>query len=475
MVLAPWPSVTTLALILGLVGSVRSFTHDAQHPLRPDLPAINDHPSYPPRVDYAALYHDDGTTPPPDRMVLHPLHISGPEQERVSLTFFADGYVAEEEGKFVADAQALTDDIVSPGGAMGHVSRLLNIYAVFVPSNTSGVGTYDKSLPGAAFGLYRPGPELRGVYVRHHKRARAACRYWREEVKEGGCDQPILLGNDPLYGGLGGEFTVITASALNGPLVLRHELGHSLIPVGEEYEGGFAYFGANSDKVAHVGDLKWKSFLTLPEDVRVEDAKVPSQEYPWYNLTEGPYNITFQSSNSALKPVVSHGSNESPYPTALLRLSLSSIPQPGHINLTLNSRHIDLSAAFPKSWVGSKDRRWVEVPLENGLPAGENVVDVRLTQEGAEEQEGEGGKMITSLEIMEYGREGRFNESLGFIGAFPTYSMDGRVTLRPTNEECLMRKVNHPTFCPVCAAALEQSLLGKIERKNKNQGAKQEP
>jgi hypothetical protein len=31
---------------------------------------------------------------------------------------------------------------------------------------------------------------------------------------------------------------VITASALNGPLVLRHELGHSLIPVGEEYEGG---------------------------------------------------------------------------------------------------------------------------------------------------------------------------------------------------------------------------------------------
>lgn len=23
----------------------------------------------------------------------------------------------------------------------------------------------------------------------------------------------------------------------------RHEIGHSLIPVGEEYEGGYAYFG----------------------------------------------------------------------------------------------------------------------------------------------------------------------------------------------------------------------------------------
>ena len=91
-----------------------------------------------------------------------------------------------------------------------------------------------------------------------HQKARTACRYWRESGKKGekaGCDQAILLGNDPLYGGLGGEFTcvisslsswvclrltvrVITASELNGPLVLRHELGHSLIDVGEEYEGG---------------------------------------------------------------------------------------------------------------------------------------------------------------------------------------------------------------------------------------------
>lgn len=34
---------------------------------------------------------------------------------------------------------------------------------------------------------------------------------------------------------------IITASELNGPLVLRHELGHSLIEVGEEYEGGMYY------------------------------------------------------------------------------------------------------------------------------------------------------------------------------------------------------------------------------------------
>jgi hypothetical protein len=43
-----------------------------------------------------------------------------------------------------------------------------------------------------------------------------------------------------------------------------------------------------------------------------------------------------------------------------------------------------------------------------GLPDEENVVDARLTDEGGREAEGEGGKMITSLEIMTYGGMGRY-------------------------------------------------------------------
>ena len=41
----------------------------------------------------------------------------------------------DEQEKFVNDAQVLTDDIISPGGAMGHVRDLLNVWAVFVPSH----------------------------------------------------------------------------------------------------------------------------------------------------------------------------------------------------------------------------------------------------------------------------------------------------------------------------------------------------
>ncbi|WVQ96795.1 hypothetical protein IAU59_003902 [Kwoniella sp. CBS 9459] len=450
------------------LGAVAAYGESQQHFLGHDLatygrdPAIIDHPLYPPRVDYAALQDDDGLAPPPEGMKLHRLHVSGQREERVNLMFFADGYTVEDEHKFVADATKLTDDIVSPSGAMSHVADLLNVWAAFVPSNHSGIGTHDKPIEGAAFGLYRPGAELRAVFVDQPKRARAACRFFCLEADEGGCDQAILLGNDPLYGGLGGEFTIITASELNGPLVLRHELGHSLIPVGEEYEGGYAYFGANSDKTQHLDHLKWRDLLSDPHDLRIEDAKVPLQVYPWHDLEKVAYSTAFNSSN--------YSSDRRTYPTAMLRASLSSIPHSSHIEIDLNGESLDLSDTFPIEWDGSLDRRWLESPLPHGLDSTENIIHVGLTAEGRRAQAGKGGKMITSLEIIEYGGDGRFNHTEGHIGAFPTYSMDGQVTLRPTNEGCLMRKVNHPSFCTVCARALRKSLEERIANRYLSEG-----
>jgi hypothetical protein len=35
------------------------------------------------------------------------------------------------------------------------------------------------------------------------------------------------------------------------------------------------------------------------------------------------------------------------------------------------------------------------------------------------------------------------------------------------NEECIMRRVTHRTFCPVCAQQLRRSLEDKIARKRR--------
>ena len=44
-----------------------------------------------------------------------------------------------------------------------------------------------------------------------------------------------------IYGGLGGQFVIGTKSATTGTVVLRHEMGHNFINVGEEYDGGNVY------------------------------------------------------------------------------------------------------------------------------------------------------------------------------------------------------------------------------------------
>lgn len=85
-------------------------------------------------------------------------------------------------------------------------------------------------------------------------------------------------------------------------------------------------------------------------------------------------------------------------------MSLSSIPYPDHIEFLLNGLPLNLSTAFlGGKWARSKDRRWVEIELPNGIPDGTNQVEVALTSIGAKEPAGQGGKMMTSVEIIEYG------------------------------------------------------------------------
>jgi hypothetical protein len=135
----------------------------------------------------------------------------------------------------------------------------------------------------------------------------------------------------------------------------------------------------------------------------MSDHQTLADSIRWHDLSTSSYNISFTSFNSISQ-------HEAPaYPTALLRFSLSSIPYPSHISFQLNSKPLNLSSAFPSApWEGSNDRRWLEVVLGSGLPAGENLISVELTEDGKKAEEGQGGKMITSLEIMEYGGNGRY-------------------------------------------------------------------
>lgn len=375
---------------------------------------------------------------PSPPLEVHPLVVSGPSSNRVDLVFFSDGYLPVERDKFLADAARLAEDI-STNQTFATVRPLLNFWAAFSPSKESGIGVGGKP-KDTPFGLYRDGTELRGIYYDKPEVAEAACSSLGEQ-----CDYPILLGNDPYYGGLGGDYTVITSSLANGPLVLRHELGHSIIGVGEEYDGGFAYFGVNAYHDLSE-PIPWAHWLSSSQRKRhqpvprVERSVMPIQQYPWTLLnTSTPWSVTFTSSGT--------------YARHLLRFSLSGLPEASDVRVELDGK--DLRWA-PRKDIGL-DRWHYDIHKDQSLKLGEHEVKFILLNEKRV-----GVAQLCSVEVLEFGDEEEFVSTPGNYGVYPTFSDKNETSYRPTNEDCLMRIVTSPNFCKVCIEGLWLSLLRRV-------------
>lgn len=148
------------------------------------------------------------------------------------MVMMGDGYTDQEEAKFEQDMKRLVADMFA-STTFASALPLFNIWGLFRPSKESGIGRGGRP-KDTAFGLYRDGSELRGIYPSKAGAARSACR----AMGASKCDYPSIIANDDYYGGLGGEFVIGTRSETSGTVVLRHEMGHNLINVGEEYDNG---------------------------------------------------------------------------------------------------------------------------------------------------------------------------------------------------------------------------------------------
>ncbi|KAJ7766478.1 IgA peptidase M64-domain-containing protein [Mycena maculata] len=372
----------------------------------------------------------DGVPSPP--LEIQPLVVSGPSSNRVDLVFFSDGYLQEEREKFIQDATRLASDI-SSNQTFDTVKPLMNFWAAFTPSKESGVGVGGKP-KDTAFGLYRPGTELRGVYYAKPEVAGAACSSLGDQ-----CDYPILLGNDPLYGGLGGRFTVITPSLANGASILRHELGHSIIKVGEEYDGGEGYFGVNAHADLST-PVPWAHWLTNSTNVRVERSVMPMQDYAWALLnTTKPWSVTFESSGT--------------FARHLVRFSVSGLPEAADLQVDLDGTDLGW---VPRANIGL-DRWHYNLYREGGLSGGPHTLTFTLLN-GARVP----AAQMCNAEILEFGDESEFVSTPGHYSLYPTFSFENVTTYRPTNEDCLMRLVTTPNFCKACLEGLWLKLLRDV-------------
>ena len=181
--------------------------------------------------------------------------------------------------------------------------------------------------------------------------------------------------------------SVITASILNGPLVLRHELGHSILKVGEEYDGGTGYFGRNAAHDIH--QLPWKQWLSDPSRVdangepHIERSVMAMQAHPWTLLnTSTPWAVDFLSSGT--------------YSRYSLQFSLSGLPRQQDLRVTLDG--LDLNWK-PRLNVGM-DRWFYNYFVPQPLAPGHHHLEFTLLDKSKE-----GVAQLCSAEILEYGTE----------------------------------------------------------------------
>lgn len=342
----------------------------------------------------------------------------GPAENRIHLTILGDGYTVHEKSKFFTDAERITDNLFKNKTFSSYLP-LFQVHAVFVASKMSGIG--DGASKDTAFGLYRtPKGSKRAIYPGNERALEDALDLVART------DYPIVIANDDYYGGLGGRYAISTRSIKSGMIVLNHELGHNFGEVGEEYDGGSVYSGANSSPDAKAS--KWSHWR---EDKNFYDAKLLSGNYVWQNLKNKPYKTNFKTQNGE---------------TLGLELSTVGWSSPDDVYVYVNGQKLNLGGSY------HNDRNFyvldnLETQLgNNNLEIKENIAD--------------DDNIIATAFLYAYPQG--FNFLKDVTAAFATYAEFGRKTYRPTHDGCLMRNMTLSYFCAVDQENMWHKFLNRV-------------
>jgi hypothetical protein len=331
----------------------------------------------------------------------------GPATNRINLTILGDGYTLNEREKFFEDVERTVRGLFETPTFRSYLP-LFNVYAVYVPSTVSGIG--DGSPKNTAFRLYRnPAGSKRAIMPGDESAMSRALRL------APATDYPIVLANDEYYGGLGGRWAISTSSRSSGLIVLRHELGHNFGEVGEEYDNGYVYSGANASRSSRV---PWKQWVQ--GETQVHEAELLSGDYVWKNLSQGAYQANFTM----------------PSDKSLLQIELSTVgwSSPSEVAVTLNGTELSYDGVF------HKDRSFFNFDPTTVAPGSRYQLKV--------EERAKDGDNVLGFALA-YAMRSDYDFTSGKIGAFASYDAYGNKSYRPTHNSCLMKDMRRENFCAV--------------------------
>jgi hypothetical protein len=338
----------------------------------------------------------------------------GPKENRINLTILGDGYTLSEKKRFFEDAQRITDDLFK-GQTFAWYLPLFNVYAVFVPSAESGLTDVEKKK--TAFALYRdPKGSKRAIMPGNSSNLEKAVDL------APATDFPIVLANDEFYGGLGGRYAITTRSIRSGSIVLRHELGHNFGNVGEEYDGGQVYRGANFTSSA--SNVSWEKWFNGTKPGKVQATKYLNGSYVWQNLGGEAFRAEFDFPAPA---------NEGAYSLEIL-LSTVGWESPTDVEVRLDGIPLELEGDY------TEDRSFFKIRnLKSSLAAGKHVLEV-------EEKNHDGNNVLAFASV--YAHESNYDYNAERVALYSTFNDSGSfVGYRPTHESCLMRNMTFKNFC----------------------------
>ncbi|MCA9794973.1 MAG: hypothetical protein KC910_24360, partial [Candidatus Eremiobacteraeota bacterium] len=350
----------------------------------------------------------------------------GPSENRIDLTIVGDGYTEAEKCKFFEDAKRLTDDMFV-GHTFASYLPLFNVHAVFVPSHESGLTDVEEK--DTALGLYRsPQGSKRGIMPGNYSAAERAINLAPDT------DYPILVANDDFYGGLGGRYAITTRSHNSGTMVLRHELGHNFGNVGEEYDGGQVYSGANH---SHSSNVPWDQWVN--GELKVESAQCLATSYPWKNLAEGPVQVNLN---------VPEGDQKGP---RQIGIDISSVgwETRDDVKILIDGEEQKYEGVY------TNDRSFFRLNEAKDLSPGRHVLEIRQNVE-------DGDNVLAAVRVNAYPADYDFTADK--VGAFPSFNYAGRmVGYRPTHESCLMRNMRSTKFCEIDQENMWHQFLNRID------------
>jgi len=354
----------------------------------------------------------------------------GNQANRIDIVFMGDGYTAAQRFQFFDDMRRLTVDMFN-GKTFKSYLPVFNIWAIYVESVDSGIGY--NGAKNTPFRLYRQAGHLRGIYTGNAAYARQVCQL----TGPSGCDYPSLIGNDNYYGGLGGEFVISTKSERKGTVVLRHEMGHNFVNVGEEYDNGQVYSGVNSASSLSLVNTRWGHWLSST-GVRAERVIYRLLEYPWADLSLGARTFTFNSDGN--------------YSRWYLQASVSAAGEANSLEFLLDGVLLPWQSR-------SDDREFYDWSGNQGFSQGQHTIVVRSKTPSTNPDI---PRMICNIVLHEFGDQNEFRIENDYYSAYPTWDVSRRVTYRPTNAGCLMRNMTHTELCSVCKEGMWYQFLRRI-------------